>query len=430
MGAGGRVCATLDRLGAKSSRESVAVRDDRDPVAIAGGGIGGLACALALAQRGFRTTVLEQAREFGEAGVGLQVAPNALSVLDALGVGARARRGALLIERMLMMDAVSGETIVDIPCGAEFIERYGNPYAVAHRADIHGALLEACRDHPLVELRTRSRVIGFDQDDKGVIVKVACVASEDCEHLRAAALVGADGVQSRIRQILIDDGDPFPSGFMIYRAVIPVAEMPDDLQHPYPTLWAGHDTHVIYYPVRGWTVFNFGATVRIGDQPVDESTEAPLEEALAACAGQHSTPLRVMRAAGRFRRWTIRRRDPVDNWTRGAVTLLGDGAHPMVQFIAQGAAMALEDAICLAVMVEESDGDYAEAFRRYQDIRIVRASRVQTMSWMMDRLLHAGGLERRVRNSIFAGRTPGDSYARLDWLYQPPEYVRAPRKPL
>ena len=418
------------------------MRHDERPVAIAGGGIGGLACALALAQRGFPSIVLEQAREFGEVGVGLQVAPNALSVLDALGVGDRARRDALLIERMLMMDGVSGETIVDIPCGPEFIARYGNPYAVAHRADIHGALLDACRDHPLVQLRTRSRVIGFDQDADGVSVHVgaptdasagvsaradAAGAAPAFERVQAAALVGADGVQSRIRQILIGDGDPFPSGFMIYRAVIPVAEMPADLQHPYPTLWAGHDTHIIYYPVRGWTVFNFGATVRIHDRPVDESTEAPLDEALAACAGQHPTPLRVMRAAGRFRRWTIRRRDPVDNWTRGAVTLLGDGAHPMVQFIAQGAAMALEDALCLAVMVEESAGDFVEAFRRYQDIRIVRASRVQAMSWMMDRLLHAGGVERRVRNSIFAGRTPEDSYTRLDWLYQPPDYVRAPR---
>ena len=400
---------------------------DHRAVAIAGGGIGGLACALALAQRGFPAIVLEQAREFGEVGVGLQVAPNALSVLDALGVGTRARRDALLIERMLMMDGVSGETIVDIPCGAEFVARYGNPYAVAHRADIHGALLDACRDHPLVELRTRSRVVGFDQDGDGVSVHVSADAAVPFERVRAAALVGADGVQSRIRQILIGDGDPFPSGFMIYRAVIPAGEMPADLQHPYPTLWAGHDTHLIYYPVRGWTVFNFGATVRVGDRPVDESTEASLEEALEACAGQHPTPLRVMRAAGRFRRWTIRRRDPVDNWTRGKVTLLGDGAHPMVQFIAQGAAMALEDAICLAVMAEEVEGDFAEAFRRYQDIRIVRASRVQTMSWMMDRLLHAGGVERRVRNSIFAGRTPEESHARLDWLYQPPDYVRAPR---
>ncbi len=406
------------------------------PVAVAGGGIGGLACALGLAQRGFKVLVLEQAREFGEVGVGLQVAPNALSVLDALGVGAPAKRDALLIERMLMMDGVSGQTIVDIPCGAEFIARYGNPYAVAHRADIHGALLAACQGHDLIELRTRARVIGFDQESSGVSVKIAAAEAEraragealgEGERVHAIALVGADGVRSRIRQIIVNDGDPFASGFIIYRAVIPVNQMPPDLQHPYPTLWATKDTHIIYYPVRGWTVFNFGATVRTGQTEVDETTEAALEEPLALFAGQHHTPLRVMRAAGRFRRYAIRRRDPVENWTQGPVTLLGDGAHPMVQFIAQGAAMALEDAICLAVMAEECEGDFNRAFQRYQEIRIVRASRVQTMSWMMDKLLHAGGVERQVRNSIFAGRTPQQSYERLDWLYQPPDYVRAPR---
>src|SRR5262245_63567338 len=128
------------------------------PVAVAGGGIGGLACALALARHGFQSLVLEQAAEFGEAGVGLQMAPNALSVLDALGVGEAAKKNALLIERLLMMDAVTGEEVVNIPCGDRFRERFGNPYAVAHRADIHGALLDAGRAHELVELHTNARV--------------------------------------------------------------------------------------------------------------------------------------------------------------------------------------------------------------------------------------------------------------------------------
>lgn len=392
------------------------------PVAIAGGGIGGLACALGLAQRGFAVVVLEQAREFGEVGVGLQVAPNALSVLDALGVGDVARRDALLIERMLMCDSASGQTIVDIPCDGRFAARYGNPYAVAHRADIHGALLDACRAHRLVELRNRARVVDFSQDESGVEVLLA-----EGDPVQASALVGADGVHSRIRQILVGDGDPFASGFMIYRAVVPAADMPGDLQHPFPTLWAGHNSHVIYYPVRGWSVFNLGVTVQVGDRAVDETTEASVEEALAAVPGQHETPRRVMRAAGGFRRWTIRRREPIDNWTCGRVTMLGDGAHPMVQFIAQGAAMALEDAICLAVMAEECKGDFVTAFQRYQAVRIVRASRVQMMSWMMDRLLHAGGVERLVRNSLFQGRSTDENYLRLDWLYKPPPYVRPPQ---
>src|SRR4051794_14568957 len=161
------------------------------PVAIAGGGIGGLACALALARHGFRSLVLEQAREFGEVGVGLQVAPNALSVLDALGVGAAAKKHALLIERLVMMDGVTGAEVANIPCGKHFVERFGNPYAVSHRADIHGALLDACRAHELIELRTDCRVSDFAAEKSGVTVSL-----DGGERIAAGALIGADGVRS------------------------------------------------------------------------------------------------------------------------------------------------------------------------------------------------------------------------------------------
>ena len=389
------------------------------PVAIAGGGIGGLACALALARRGFRSLVLEQAREFGEAGVGLQVAPNALSVLDALGVGAAAKKNALLIERLLMMDAVSGEEIANIPCGERFRERFGNPYAVAHRADIHGALLDACRGHDLVALRNDCRVIGFDIAAPGV-----SVALQSGERIAAAALVGADGVSSQIRRSLLDDGEPLASGAIIFRATIPAADMPKDLQKPYPTFWAGPGHHVIYYPVRDWTVFNLGCTVVTGQTALDEDAEIAPETVLPLFSASCATPLRVMRIPMRFRQFVIRHREPVENWSMGPVTLLGDAAHPMVQYIAQGAAMALEDAICLAGAVDESDGDFAAAFRRYQDVRIVRTARVQISSLMMDRINHAKGVERKVRNSLFEGRTAEDYYDRLSWLYTAPAYVK------
>ena len=399
----------------------MAIRNAR-PIAIAGGGIGGLACALGLAQRGFKSIVLEQAREFGEVGVGLQVAPNALHVLDALGVGERAKKDAFLIERMVMMDGVSGEEVVNIPCGEAIRARFGNPYAVAHRADIHGALLEGCRSSRSIELRTSSRVTGFDIGDRGVSVALKAGARID-----AAALIGADGVHSCIRRLIVDDGEPLASGAVIYRTVIPAAEMPEDQQKPYPTLWAGPGTHIIYYPVRDWTVFNFGATVVTGQTAIDENEEALPEEVLPLFSRNCDTPLRVMRVPKRFRRYLIRYREPVGNWSSGPVTLLGDAAHPMVQYIAQGAAMALEDAICLAVMADECNGDFPAAFERYQALRIVRSARVQLSSLMMDKIYHASDVARQVRNSIFEGRTPADHYDRLAWLYTAPPYVRVPR---
>ncbi|MFM9967369.1 MAG: FAD-dependent monooxygenase, partial [Burkholderiales bacterium] len=244
------------------------------------------------------------------------------------------------------------------------------------------------------------------------------------ERIKADALIGADGVHSVVRQRIVNDGDPLPSGAMIYRAVIPAEQMPKDLQNPYPIMWVGPGTHIIYYPVRDWKVFNFGATIVTGASSVDEESDAPPAEALPLFEHGCDIPLRVMRIPKSFKRYLIRHREPTENWTHGAVTMIGDAAHPMVQYVAQGAAMALEDAICLAVCLDELDGDYAKAFTRYQDIRIVRASRVQMSSHLMDKIYHARGVARRVRNSLFEGRTTDEHYNRLAWLYTAPPYVK------
>ena len=389
------------------------------PVAIAGGGIGGLACALALARQGFRSLVLEQAREFGEVGVGLHVAPNALSVLDALGVGAAAKKNALMIERLLMMDAVTGEEVANMPCGAAFEQRFGNPYAVAHRAHIHGPLLDACRAHELIELRTDSRVTGFELDGPGVSVTLDRGA-----RIPAAALIGADGVYSNVRRRIVGDGNPLPAGAIIFRATIPAAEMPKDLQKPYPTFWGGPNWHMIYYPISDWSMFNLGCTAVTGEAKLSEAEEFAPDAVLPYFVDRCEIPDRVLRIPKSFRRYIIVHLDPVENWTMGPATLLGDAAHPMVQYIAQGAAMALEDAICLAGAADQCDGDFARAFQRYQDIRIVRTARVQISSMMMSRLNHAKGVERKVRNSLFEGRTPEQFYDRLAWLYTAPPYVK------
>jgi salicylate hydroxylase len=176
--------------------------------------------------------------------------------------------------------------------------------------------------------------------------------------------------------------------------------------------------------VRDGTVFNLGGTVVTSQTWLNDAEDVPPHHVLPQFPGSCATPLRVLRIPKRFRRYVIRHREPVENWSAGPATLLGDAAHPMVQYIAQGAAMALEDAICLAGAVHEQDGDCAKAFQRYQDARIVRTARVQLSSLMMDRLNHAKGVERKVRNSLFEGRTPEEFYDRLAWLYTPLPYVK------
>jgi 3-hydroxybenzoate 6-monooxygenase len=388
------------------------------PVAVAGGGIGGLACALALARHGFQSVVLEQAPAFGEIGAGLQVAPNALAVLEALGV-TDAKMNCLAIDGVEMFDAVTGEKFIDIPCGAEFEERFGNPYAVAHRSDIHGALLRACQSSGLVELRTDSHVAGFEVSNGGVSVKLSSGAIEN-----VAALIGADGINSQIRRAIVGDDEPLCPGAVVYRALIPAADMPREEQKRHPTIWAGPRAHMIYYPIRDQSAFNFAITIMNAELAKRGQGKASREEAIGALKLHHEIPRHLISIPGEFGRYLLRYREPAANWTLGPVTLLGDAAHPMVQYLAQGAAMALEDAICLGECLVESKGNFAEAFESYQTIRIVRSARVQISALMMDKLLHADGVERLVRNSMFMGRTPGEYYDRLSWLYTSPWYVR------
>ena len=391
------------------------------PVIVAGGGIGGLAAALGLARKGFRSVVLEQAPQFGEIGAGIQIAPNAWHALDALGVGQLVKKEAVFIEHLFMFDGVSGEKVIDIPLDARFAKRFNNPYAVTHRADIHGSLLDGCKALPeLIELRTSTRVTGFEIESKGVTVKTG--GSE----IRGAALVGADGARSVVREAIV--GDPLPASTLhkCYRAVLNIEDVPEDLRFAAATLWAGHNTHIVHYPLRGWKLFNLVATT-IG-RPISEGHNevATPEEVLPQFAHYCEKPLKLMRTPKQFTRWMLRYREPVDNWTNGPVALLGDAAHLMLQYMAQGAATAMEDAVCLGFCAEATDGDFIRAFRQYQEMRVVRASRVQiSANSLIGMIFHVpDGLPRLVRNDLYRGRPAERYYDALEWIFTPPDYVR------
>ena len=386
------------------------------PVIIAGGGIGGLAAALGLARKGFASIVLERSVELGEIGAGIQIGPNAFHCFDTLGVGDEARAKAVYIDSLRLMDAVQGEMIVEIPLQEAFRQRFGNPYAVVHRADLHGALLDACRSSQLIELRTRHSVVGYQQD--GNSVQVECEICDNCEMIVGSALIGADGLNSNIRQQLVGDGAARVSGHTTYRSVIPTEQMPQDLRWNAATLWAGPKCHIVHYPLKGWKLFNLVVTYHndvteaVAGKPVSKDEVYRGFEHISARARQ------IIEIGDNWKLWVLCDRDPILDWVDERVALLGDAAHPMLQYFAQGACMALEDAVCLAHMFERHDANVETALDNYQRQRRVRTARVQLDSRLIgDYIYHPDGAAAEVRNHVMSRLSPDEWYNRLEWLY-------------
>ena len=381
------------------------------PVLVAGGGIGGLAAALALARRGYPVKVLEQAAAIGEIGAGIQLGPNAFSAFDALGVGERARASAVYTERIVMMDAVDESEVACIPVGEAFRERFGNPYAVSHRADVHTALLEGARRDGHIELVTSTRVDRVEQHANGV----RAIDSEGRVH-EGAALIGCDGVKSNVRQQFV--GDPVRvTGHVVYRAVVDARDFPVDLKWNAPCVWAGPDCHLVHYPLRGGEQYNVVVTFHSRKKEEWGVTEGSREEVMSYFEGIGPRPRQLLDLPKSWKRWATADREPIGAWSFGRVTLLGDAAHPMMQYLAQGACMAMEDAVTLGEALGADQGDFEAAFARYQRSRVARTARVVLLTREMGRIYHAKGVERLVRNELWKGRTPQRYYDSLEWLY-------------
>ncbi len=387
------------------------VRAFSDTVLVAGGGIGGLAAALALSRLGYGVKVLEQAAQIGEIGAGIQLGPNAFAAFDALGVGEQARARAVYTDRMVMMDAIDASTVASIPVGEAFRKRFGNPYAVIHRADVHTSLLEGVQAADRIEFMTSTRVERVEQDDGGVTV-----VDQDGGRHRGAALIGCDGVKSAVRQQYV--GDPVRvSGHVVYRAVVDAAEFPADLSWNAPAVWVGPNCHLVHYPLRGGEQYNIVVTFHSRDEETWSVTEGSQEEVLSYFTEICDQPRQMLHLPRSWKRWATADREPIGQWTFGRATLLGDAAHPMLQYLAQGACMALEDAVTLGQALERHDGDFAKAFDLYQRSRVARTARVALSAREMGRIYHAKGVERLVRNDLWKERSPERFYDALEWLY-------------
>ncbi len=385
------------------------------PILVSGGGIGGLAVAYALARQGLPVRVFEQSAEFREVGAGIQLGPNIFRALEKIGLKDAILADAHRPPAQEMRDALTGKLITRIPLGEAFFERFGQPYAVTHRADIHGSFLTACQDSDLITLENSRRVDSYEDHGDGITVVL-----DDGERAKGRALIGCDGMWSKIRDRIVGDGKPRVSGHIAYRAVLKREDVPEDLWRPDVILWAGPRTHFVHYPLRRGELYNLVAVFHSDHYEEGWNTEGSAELLWEHFKGQRPEVLRMLERIETWRMWVLCDREPVKNWSSGRVTLLGDAAHPMLQYLAQGACMATEDAAVLADKVAASPEDLPGAFTAYQQDRYLRTGRVQIMARVYGDFYHARGVTAELRDLALGGRTPEQSYEGIAWLYDGP----------
>jgi salicylate hydroxylase len=385
------------------------------PLLVVGGGIGGIATALAMSKRGQAVRVLEQSAEFREIGAGIQMPPNAFKAFAALGVVEAMQEVAAYPDDLKFGDMLTGQIVYRAPIDRTFIERFGYPYALLHRGDILERLVAACRNSDLVTLTSGERVTRFEDTGSKVIVTTASGKTyEGC------GVVCCDGLWSMARAALVDDGMPPTDGYVLCRGVVPVKDIPEELYSKTVTMWGGPGLDFFHYPLRRHEIFNIGASyydpdIRPGPNYPSITRDYFLKHFKNACPHVQA----LLKHIDVSRTWVLHHRLPIKDWSKGRVTLLGDAAHPTSIYISQGACMALEDAVVLAEIVSRTDS-IEDAFRRYRDVRYLRTARIQFTSREFGKLYHARGAQRDLRNALLAAASPTALADTLAWLWGNP----------
>ena len=382
-------------------------------IVIAGGGIGGLAAAYVLGQDGYHVTVLEQAESFGEIGAGIQLGPNIFRMFDYLGLTKAVDKVAFYPTHLGMRDVRTGEQVVRVPLRAAAQAAYGYPYGVIYRADLHDVFLDACRANHNITLRTSAKVESFSQTTSRVSAKLA-----DGSTLEADAMIGADGMWSRVREAIVGDGKPRVSGHIAYRAVLKREDVPAHLWSDEVVLWGGEKTHLVHYPLRRGELFNIVVVFHSDKYEEGWGSYGDVNELTERFANAAPQVKELLAKINIWKMWVLCDREPVKNWSQERVTLLGDAAHPMLQYLAQGAGQAIEDACVLREALRSTRGDFAAAFQKYQQARYLRTGRVQLTARFYGDIYHASGVTRELRNQMFQSGQENAGFAGLKWMYE------------
>ena len=370
-------------------------------VLIAGAGLGGLTAALALLQRGVAVTVLEQARELQELGAGVQIAPNGSRVLQALGLGPAIEAVACMAAAKVVRMWNSGRTWPLFDLGADALARFGAPYWMLHRGDLHRVLLTAVRERAPDAVRLDARVESFEDDGDRIALH-----SADGRRFEADAALAADGVHSALRSAAFGAGPVAPTGLLAWRGVVPMARLPASLQAPVGTNWVGPGGHVITYPVRRGELLNFVGIVESGEWRAESWNDAGTHaECHRQFEGWHDDIHSIIASVDVPYKWALLSRPALPAWARGRLCLMGDAAHPTLPFLAQGANMAIEDGLLLARCLTEL-AEVPEALRSFESLRLQRTRRI--VQGAADNAL-------RFHNPVLADPLAADDYVAREW---------------
>ncbi|MGM0903458.1 MAG: FAD-dependent monooxygenase [Bacillota bacterium] len=381
------------------------------PVLVIGGGIGGLAAALAAAEAGHQTKVLEQAPQFGEIGAGIQMGPNAMAALDRFGVADEISKYAVFPKRLVLKDVYTAKELASLDLGDEFKAKYGFPYIVLHRSDLHRVLVEACEKNPMISLVNDQIIDTVEEGADGVTV-----ANQNGEQHEGKAVIGADGLWSKTRKYFSDD-QPVCSHYVAYRGTIPISEISSDADVDDVIMWIGPNLHVVQYPVRRGELYNQVVVFKSDhykEGSDDWGTPEEMDQRFEGCHPKVETALSFIQ---RQIRWPMYDREPIENWTKGNFALLGDAAHPMLQYLAQGGCQALEDAGYLANMLNLHGDNFEEAFKAYQEERIPRTAKVQRSARTWGEIIHAEDTVSRLLRDTLLEEVEAKDIEMIDWLY-------------